>query len=210
MVDIYASEEEQVAAIKKWWKENGTSVILGIVIGSAALFGWRAWQGQVTAKGENASMTFSQLESQLVDEKAEDAVATGKMLMEEYATTPYASFAALKLAKVAVEADDQETAASHLQWIIDNGNPEEIKQTAIMRLAKLRLSADNPDSAWLLISTIDETTTLSSYHELKGDILLAQGKHEEAKNAYLQAVALSPSGPGSNKFLEMKMDDLGR
>ncbi|MFK8068310.1 MAG: YfgM family protein [Gammaproteobacteria bacterium] len=210
MVDIYASEEEQVAAIKKWWKENGTSIILGLVIGSAALFGWRAWQGQITAKGEKASLAFSQLENQLANQKVEDANVTGKMLLEEYATTPYASFAALKLAKIAVEADDLEMAATQLQWVIDNGNPEELKPTAIMRLAKLRLSTDNLDSAWTLISSLDETTALSSYHELKGDILLAQGKHEEARNAYLQATALSPSGPGSNKFLEMKMDDLGR
>ncbi len=83
-------------------------------------------------------------------------------------------------------------------------------QTATMRLARLNLSSDNADSAWALISTIDETNALASYHELKGDILLAQGKQAEAKNAYLQATVLNPAGPGSNSFLNMKMDDLGR
>lgn len=210
MVDVYASEEEQVAAIKKWWQENGTSVILGIVIGSAALFGWRAWQTQVTAKGEQASMAYSTMEQQLSENKNEDAIATGKQLIEEYKKTPYASFAALKLAKVAIEADELETATNHLRWIIDNGKPTELVQTAIMRLARLNLSNDNADAAWTLISTIDDTSSLSSYHELKGDILLAQGKKSDAKNAYLQATTLSPAGSGGNNFLEMKMDDLGR
>ncbi len=210
MVDVYASEEEQVAAIKKWWKENGTSVILGIVIGSAALFGWRAWQGQISAKGEQASMIYSQLEQQLSGSKSEDAMLTGKQLMQDFPGTPYASFAGLKLAKVAVEAQDTETAGNYLRWVIENGNPEELVQTATMRLARLNLSGDNADSAWALISTIDKTSTLASYHELKGDILLAQGKQDEAKNAYLQATALNPAGPGSNSFLDMKMDDLGR
>ncbi len=210
MVDVYASEEEQVAAIKKWWKENGTSVILGIVIGSAALFGWRYWQGQITAKGEQASVIFTQLEQQFSAKKNEDATQTGKQLIQDYAGTPYASFAALKLAKVAVEAQDIEAAGNYLRSVIDNGNPEELVQIATMRLARLNLSSDNADSAMVLISTIDDTSTLASYHELKGDILLAQGKQDEAKNAYLQATALGRIGSSGNDFLNMKMDDLGQ
>jgi len=210
VVDIYASEEEQVAAIKKWWKENGTSVILGIVIGSAALFGWRYWQGQLTTKGEQASMAYSQLEEQLSKKKTEEAEATAKELMQQYQGTPYASFAAFKLAKAAIESENTEAAGNYLRWVIDNGKAEELVQLAIMRLARLNLSNDNTDSAWALITTIDESMGLASYHELKGDILLAQGKQEEARNAYLQAAALNPAGPGGNSFLEMKMDDLGR
>ena len=210
MVDVYASEEEQVAAIKKWWKENGTSVILGIVIGSAALFGWRFWQGQITAKGEQASMIYSQLEQQIAGQKSEDAAITGKQLMQDYPETPYASFAGLLLAKVAVDAQDIEAADNYLGWVIDNGNPEELVQIAIMRSARLSLDNDNADSAWALIATMNDASSLSSYHELKGDILLAQGKQDEAKNAYLQATALNPSGSGGNSILSLKMDDLGR
>ena len=45
-MDIYASEEEQVQAIKKWGKENGPGIIAGLILGLGALFGWRYWQGQ--------------------------------------------------------------------------------------------------------------------------------------------------------------------
>ena len=210
MVDVYASEEEQVAAIKKWWKENGTSVILGVVIGSSALFGWRAWQGQITAKGEQASSVYSQLENQLASEEKEAAATTGKQLMETFPKTPYASFAALKLAKLAVEAEDIAGAENYLRWTIENGQPEELVQTATMRLARLNLSSEKADAAWALLQTIEEASVLASYHELKGDILLAQDKQTEAKAAYLQASALNPGGPAGNAFLEMKMDDLGR
>ena len=212
MVDVYASEEEQVAAIKKWWKDNGTSVILGIVIGCAALFGWRAWQEQITTKGEQASMAYSTMEEQLSNNNNEDATATGKQLIDNYKETPYASFASLKLAKVAVEAEEFETASGYLRWVIDNGKPVELTQTATMRLARLNLSNNNADAAWALISSLDDknTNSLASFHELKGDILLAQNKQSEAKNAYLQATVLSPAGAGKNNYLEMKIDDLGR
>ena len=210
MVDVYASEEEQVAAIKKWWKENGTSIILGIAIGSAALFGWRYWQGQITIKGQQASLTYSKMEQQLSTNN-EEATTTAKQLMQEFGDTPYASFAALKLAKVAVDAKDTESANNYLRWVIDNGSSAEIVQTATMRLARLLISSDNADSAWAVFSTLDDNVaSLASYHELKGDILLVQGKQDEAKNAYLQSSVLNPAGPGGNAFLEMKMDDLGR
>ncbi len=210
MVDVYASEEEQVAAIKKWWKENGTSIILGIAIGSAALFGWRYWQGQITIKGQQASQAYSKMEQQLATNN-EEATTTAKQLMQEFGDTPYASFAALKLAKVAVDAKDTESANNYLRWVMDNGSSAELVQTATMRLARLLISSDNADSAWAVFSTLDDNVaSLASYHELKGDILLVQGKQDEAKNAYLQSSVLNPAGPGGNAFLEMKMDDLGR
>ena len=37
------TEEEQVEALKSWWKENGKSLIMGVVIAVAAVFGWRGW-----------------------------------------------------------------------------------------------------------------------------------------------------------------------
>ena len=211
MVDVYASEEEQVAAIKKWWKENGTSIILGIAIGSAALFGWRYWQGQITIKGQQASQAYSKMEQQLATNNNEQATATATQLMQEFGSTPYAAFAALKQAKIAVDAKDTESANNYLRWVIDNGSSAELVQTATMRLARLLISSDNADSAWAVFSTLDDNVaSLASYHELKGDILLVQGKQEEAKNAYLQSSVLNPAGPGGNAFLEMKMDDLGR
>jgi len=41
VVDEFSTEDEQVEAIKKWWKENGTSLIVGVVLGLSVLFGWR-------------------------------------------------------------------------------------------------------------------------------------------------------------------------
>ena len=42
-MDVYTSEDEQVEALKKWWKENGKSVIGGVIIGAGLLFGGRAY-----------------------------------------------------------------------------------------------------------------------------------------------------------------------
>ena len=36
-MEVYTTEEQQVEVIKEWWKENGTSVIAGTVIGLVGL-----------------------------------------------------------------------------------------------------------------------------------------------------------------------------
>ncbi len=53
-MDVYRTDEEQVEALRKWWLENGKSVIAGIVIGFSAIFGWRAWQDHTIVQAEAA------------------------------------------------------------------------------------------------------------------------------------------------------------
>ncbi len=36
------TEEEQIEAIKRWWKENGVSLLIGAAIAAAGVFAWKA------------------------------------------------------------------------------------------------------------------------------------------------------------------------
>lgn len=208
-MNIYASEEEQVEAIKKWWKENGTSVILGLVIGVSALFGWRAYEGQQVTKSEQASLIYSQLKTLVTDKKFEEAAASNQQLKDDFSGTAYASLAALTMAKVANDNGNNELAAEQLRWVVENAPNAETKLVGTTRLAQIYLSNGDAPAAQALLDSAKGGETLASFHELKGDVLLAQEKTQEAKNAYLQALALADSGPGSNQVLEMKLDDLG-
>ena len=60
-MDVYKTEEEQVEAIKKWWSENGKSIIAGIIIGIAAIFGWRGYENHTAMQAKAASMLYEQL-----------------------------------------------------------------------------------------------------------------------------------------------------
>lgn len=37
----HRTEEEQVAALKQWWKDNGNSLIIGVGLALAVVFGWK-------------------------------------------------------------------------------------------------------------------------------------------------------------------------
>ena len=39
----HLTDEEQVEKVKAWLKENGTSIVAGVVIGLGGIFGWQFW-----------------------------------------------------------------------------------------------------------------------------------------------------------------------
>ena len=55
------SEEEQLDIVKRWWKENGTSLIAGAALAAAGVFGWNAWQNYQQGQSEAASVRYQQL-----------------------------------------------------------------------------------------------------------------------------------------------------
>ncbi len=208
-MDRYVTDEERFEALKTWWKENGKAVIAGAIFGLLGLVGWRYWQGYVKAQAEQASAAFQHLLSQVADNKKEAAEQGIKRIIDRFEKSPYAAFAALMMAKLYVEGNDLAKAKEQLQWVLDHASQEEIKRVARLRLARLFLAEGKADKASSLLNETENALSLPSYYELKGDSLLAQGKTEEARNAYLQALALGGSAGGQAAILQMKLNDLG-
>ena len=92
----YNNEDEQLEALKQWWKENGAAVITGIVLGAAALFGWRFWQDYQVEQAQAASAVYAEMRAAAGD--VDTLMAGAEMLRSDYARTPYAALAALEAA----------------------------------------------------------------------------------------------------------------
>ncbi len=210
------TEEEQVEALKKWFEENGLSLAVGIILSLAAVFGYRAWDNNVRETGEAASAIYENLVSAVVaapGESLSDAmITTGEtlatQLKNEYSDSTYAQFAGLQMARVAVEKGDLNKAAAELEWVIANGAEGSIEIIARMRLARVLESMDRYDEA---MATIDVDRDLgqhrSSWEEVRGDIFLAMGKKEEARQAY-QLALTNVIQEGAKPYLTMKLEDL--
>ena len=202
-MDVYNTEEEQVQAIKKWWKENAFSIIAGIVIGAIVLGGYKLWTEKKISQAQQASVIYSNILSSNSDKSKNTAT-----LKSEYASTPYAALSSLLLAKDFVLAKDIEKAISELKWVIDNNNDEGIQHIAQQRLARLYLSQDNISEAENLIKGIKAAGFSSAYNEIRGDINLAKKLPVQAKENY--RIALSSLAPGDQRYsiIKMKLDDL--
>ncbi|WP_341581882.1 tetratricopeptide repeat protein [Marinobacter metalliresistant] len=208
------TEEEQIQAIKDWWKRNGSSLLLGIGAALAIVFGWQAWQNYQAQQRTEAANQFANLLnafSNQADETSGETVAfVAKTLREDYSDSAYAVYGNLILARQQLmEAADAQAAIDSLKWALEKtGENKALALVVRNRLARAQFSSGQHDEA---LSTIDAAGSADAfdamYSELRGDILLAQGNREGAREAYL--AAREQNQQGRSGVLEMKLADLG-
>ncbi|GAK85619.1 Mlr7403 protein [Vibrio ponticus] len=185
-VELYDTEEQQVEAIKDWWKENGKAVIFGAVIGLGGLFGWRYYQDSTIAAQEAASESYTKTIEQLAATGA-DAEAQVQSFIDANGETEYAVLAALQLAKVQVEANQLDAAIEQLQWASTASKDQALQAVINYRLARLQSEQGKFDAAVAQLDKITDEGWAGRVDELKGDILLRKGDAEGAYAAYTEA-----------------------
>ena len=124
-MDGYITDEEQIEHLKKWWAENGKSIIGGIIIGLTAVFGWRGWQDYLITRAEAASDIYQDMIVEIRQEKNAEARKYADELLNDYSATTYAVFASFMLAKLDSDNNNLDSAISHLQWVLDNTDEDE-------------------------------------------------------------------------------------
>lgn len=202
------TDDEQVEELKKWWSENGRAIILGVVIGGGAIFGWRFWEAQQLQRAETASNAYQAIYSQFLDGDKEAVNAGTETLRSEFGSTPYAALASLLEAKLAVDEDDLDAAVDALNWAMDNSPEEDVRYIATLRLARVLGAQGNGERAIELLNQSFPEAYTALAEELRGDILADKGDTAQARAAYTRALDASQSG-GDTSLLQMKLDDLG-
>jgi len=216
MAESYQTEDEQVEALKKWWKENGKSTLLTIIVAIAAVFGYQGWEKQQQAEVDAASAIYQNL---LTATGGQNGIATATQtatanhladtLKSDFPSSTYARFAALYKAKLAVDAKDLTGAEQELQWVLASGPSAEITLQAKLRLSRVLSAQGQYDEALAQLQG-DTGTYATAYEEAKGDIYVAQGNNADAALAYQKALELQQQGtnPGSNPLLSLKIQQL--
>ena len=203
----YETEEQQVEALKKWWAENGKSIIGGIILGLVILFGWRGWTDYRQGEAELASEKFNLIQI-AADRGVSDRVSElTAELQKDFAFTPYAGHASLMDAKLKAEAGDLEGAMAQLEWASTQAKEQVVRDLALLRLSRVQLAMGNPDQALKTIEPVQAVAYLSLVEEIRGDAYRARGDIDAARQAYDRAI-LASSGTAS-AYLQMKRADLG-
>jgi predicted negative regulator of RcsB-dependent stress response len=130
-------------------------------------------------------------------------------ITDKYARTPYAAMAALSAARASFESGDLAGSKTQLQWVIDNAREDELRDVARLRLAGVLLDEKKYDEALALVNAGHSPAFSGLYADLKGDILLAQGKPGEARGAYQQALDKSDARSPYRPMIQAKLDALG-
>lgn len=202
-------EQEQIAAIKDWWKQYGNLVVLAVVVAAlttTALYGWRYYRHQQTQAAATLYQQLGQAESSNDAKRVRDIAA---QIIDKYAVTPYAAMAALAGARASFGAGDLAAAKTQLQWTIDNAREDEMRDVARLRLAGVLLDEKNYAEALKLTEAKPVESFSGLYADMKGDIYVAQGKLAEARSAYQQALDRSEPQSQYRNLIQLKLDALG-
>ncbi|AIA75034.1 hypothetical protein FF32_09305 [Halomonas campaniensis] len=208
------SEEEQLEVIKRWWKENGTSLIAGAVLAAAGVFGWNAWQNYQEGQAEAASVRYQQLVNMTAGNTlADDQLANARELIDEitsdHGKTLYAELAQLLEARLAVQQGDLDAAKSALENVASNSSRRYVQSLAWLRLARIEIANNNPQAA---LSLLDESITdalAAQQANVRGDAYAALDQTEQARDAWQTALELAQTQNQPLYGVQFKLDDLG-
>lgn len=200
----YATEEEQLEALKRWWRENGRSVLLGAALGILALAGWRGWEMHQERQSLAASAVYDRIESAGSYDAALESV---ERLRSDYPNTPYAVLGALQAAGLAVEEDNLDAAVEWLEWAQSSADSPAIGALARLRRARVLFEQGEAERALgLLDAEIPEAYT-GLYAALRGDILRERGDLEGALAAYQRSLD-AEVGPVDRTLVERRINRL--
>jgi predicted negative regulator of RcsB-dependent stress response len=201
-------EQEKLDELKAWWKHWGNAIIAAVSVFVIVFSGIQWWRSHQRATAGEASVLYSSVTKLATEGDPKKVAAATKTLTDKYAASAYASRAALVAAKTAFDKGDLPGARTQLEWVVANAKEEEVKAIARLRLAAVLGDEKNFDGALRLLDANTNPGFEAATAAMRGDILFAQGKLADAKNAYSMAIAKTEP-QGDKQLLQLKLDSLG-
>jgi len=201
-------EQEQLAALKAWWKENGGAILLGATLVLAAIAAWNGWMWYQRSQSAQAAVLYDTLQKAARANDLKATRETAGAILENFPRSAYAPLAALVSAKVQFQAGDLKTARAQLQWAIEHAGSDEIRSIATLRLASVLLDENEPDAALKILEAKPHPGFEALYASQRGDILATQKRRSEARASYKAALEKAEAG-ALRDTLRLKFEALG-
>ncbi len=203
-------EQEQLATLKAWWKENGGLVTTTLTVVLLALAAWQGWNYYQRNQAAQASALYDVVQKAARTNDLKQVRESAGALLEQYPRTTYAAMAALVSAKAHFEGGDLKTARAQLSWVTENAKDEALQDIARLRLANVMLDEKDYDNALKVLDAKHGKAFDAQFLATKGDVLVAQGKKDEARSAYKDALEKADAkDAGLRASVQLSLDALG-
>jgi predicted negative regulator of RcsB-dependent stress response len=209
MSSLDLHEQEQVEALKAWWKENSKWVVGALVVGLLTFSGIQFWKSRQATQSAEASKLYMEVERQVATNDAKRIGDAADALVSRYGSSAYAPRAQLLAAQASLQAHDVARAKIQLQWVIEHASEVGLQDTARLKLASVLLDEKKYDEALKQLDSAHPESFTGLYSDLRGDVLSAQGKVAEARSAYQQAYDKTDPKSSYRSLIQLKMDGLG-
>jgi predicted negative regulator of RcsB-dependent stress response len=202
-------EQEQLDSLKAFWKQWGNLITWLLVIVLAGVAGWNGWQQYQRSQAVKAGAMFDEFDRAVQAADADKAARVFADLKERYPRTAFAQQSGLFAAKLLYDKSKTDDAVAALQWVSANAIEDEYKAIANLRLAGIQAERKQYDEAVKTVAAVTQPAFAALAADRRGDILLAQGKRDEAKAAFEAAFKGLPQTVEYRQIVEAKLNTLG-
>ena len=176
-------EQEQIAALRGWWRQYGgwaTGLLLAIAMGWLGWYGWQTYQKTQNAEASRIFLVLQQASAQQNTSQVKQAAGE---LVNQYPRSQFAALGALLAATTLEAAGDPKSAEAQLVWVADNGK-DAVRGVARLRLAGIQMDQKDYDAALKTLSETAPAGFAARFDAARGDVYVAQGKLTEARASY--------------------------
>ncbi|AXO17910.1 TPA: tetratricopeptide repeat protein [Providencia stuartii] len=204
-MEVYTNENEQVDAIKRFFANNGVALVVGLVLGVGAVWGWNYWQSHKTNMLQESAQQFAKASEELHSGSTQGIEAAQKFAADT--TDVYSAMIGLELAQVAVDKGDLALAEKSLSAALTKAKTDDMLDLINFRLARVQLAQGNADAALASVGNIKGKAWQAAAQDVRGDALLHKGDNAGAKAAYTQGLD-SEGSQTLKELLTLKLNNI--
>ncbi len=203
------TDEEQIQALRDWWRNNGRAIVFGVGLAVAGLSGWWGYGQWQEGQARDATVAYGQfLQAERSGTDLHEVARTARQVMDEHSGSGYAAMAALRLAARQMEHGEHIAAAEALGWVVENSGDTALVELARLRQARALAAAGREDEALALVSVPVSPGFAGAYADLRGDLLYNMGRSSAAVEAYREALQADRLSSQARRFIELKLGNL--
>lgn len=204
-MEVYSTENEQVDAIKQFFKNYGLTIVLAAVIGFGGVFGWKYWQSHQTNRLQESAGAFATVSEALAKPTPENIALAEKFVTET--NDIYGALASLELAQIAIDANDLVSGERHLTNAVAKVKNDAFADMLNLRLARVQLALDKTDVALVSLEQVKGKAWNGMKNYIRGDVLAKKGDNAGAATAYRSALTDENAG-AIRSLVELKLNNL--
>jgi predicted negative regulator of RcsB-dependent stress response len=201
-------EQEQLDALKAFWKQYGNLITWVLILALGALRPGTAGTGTSATRPPRPARCST---SSTVRSLAGDADKAGRIFNDLKDPLPAHGLAqqgGWPRPRLQFDKGQADAAKATLAWLVANATEDEYKTLARLRLAGVLLEAKQYDEALKQLDDAKAPAFEALVADRRGDILLAQGKPDAARQAFQAAWAAMDDKLDYKRLVEAKLVSL--
>ncbi|MDO4695958.1 MAG: tetratricopeptide repeat protein [Neisseria sp.] len=206
----HLEEQQDLENFKHFWRTWGRWIFVILLAAALSYLGWTVYRQHQEDRNREAAALLADLaeKAQAGQDGGQAVNSVLQNLQQNYADSIAAAQASMMVAASEFDKGRYETAEAHLNWVLKHQNTPFVSALAVQRLAVVQLQQQKYDAALATLNTPVDAAFSGMIDEMRGDVLSAQNKQQEALAAYEAALTKVGEHDAARELLKLKAEAL--